>query len=121
MRKEGMELFERFATQGVYFQAFMIASGSLVVLRAPFQQNLSSEQIQAFPAWARWLLRMDQTRLHRRVGWFIIGWSAIIAALKVAHGFLNIRTLKRVAFAALTGRACQRVRMSTMGGKRTMS
>jgi hypothetical protein len=81
-----MELFERFATQGVYFQVFMIAFGSLVVIRAPFQQNLSSEQIQAAPAWVRWLVRMDQPRLHRWGGWLTIGGSVIIIAVKFANG-----------------------------------
>ena len=81
-----MELFERFATQGVYFQAFMIAFGSLIVLRAPFQKNPSKEQIRSVPAWSRWLLRMDQPRLHRRGGWFTIGAAVIIIALKLVNG-----------------------------------
>jgi hypothetical protein len=81
-----MGLFERFVTQGVYFQAFTIAFGSLVVLRAPFQRSLSREQIQSAPAWSRWLLRLDQPRLHRRGGWFMIGVSVIIIVVKLLNG-----------------------------------
>ena len=81
-----MGLFERFATEGVYFQAFMIASGTLLVLRAPYQRNLTSEQIQAAPSWARWLLRMDQPRFQRWSGWFIIGVAVMIIGLKLANG-----------------------------------
>lgn len=81
-----MGLFESFATEGVYFQVFMIAAGSLVVLRAPFQRNLSSEQIRAAPVWTRWLLRMDQPRFHRWGGWAIIGVSVITILLKLANG-----------------------------------
>ena len=81
-----MGLFERFATEGVYLQAFMIAAGSLVVLRSPFQQNLSSEQIEAAPRWGRWLLRIDQPRFHRRSGWFTIGMAVIIILIKLAKG-----------------------------------
>ena len=44
-----MGLFERFATQGVYFQVFMIAFGLLVVLRAPFQKNLSVSRYEKRP------------------------------------------------------------------------
>lgn len=81
-----MGLFERFATQGVYLQAFMIAAGSLLVLRAPFQQNLTDEQIQAAPAWLRWSLRKDTRRYHRRSGWFIISVAVFIIALKLFNG-----------------------------------
>ena len=84
--KYGMGLFERFATEGVYFQAFMIASGTLLVLRAPYQRNLTGEQIQAAPSWARWLLRMDQPRFQRWSGWFIIGVAVMIIGLKLANG-----------------------------------
>jgi hypothetical protein len=81
-----MGLFERFATEGVYLQAFMIAAGSLLVLRAPFQNNLSNEQIATVPRWGRWLLRMDQPRLHRRSGWFMIGIAVATIALKLVNG-----------------------------------
>jgi hypothetical protein len=81
-----MGLFERFATEGIYLPAFMIAAGSLVVLRAPFQKNLSSEQIEAAPRWGRWLLRMDQPRFHRRSGWFTICVAIFIVVLKLANG-----------------------------------
>jgi hypothetical protein len=81
-----MDLFVRFATQGVYLQAFMIAAGCLLVLRAPFQQNLSNEQIESAPRWGRWLLRMDQPRFHRRSGWFMIIVAAAIIALKLVNG-----------------------------------
>lgn len=81
-----MGLFERFATEGVYLQAFMIAAGSLLVLRAPFEKNLSSEQIEAAPRWGRWLLRKDQRRYQRRSGWFIIGVAVFVIALKLING-----------------------------------
>jgi hypothetical protein len=81
-----MGLFERFATEGVYLEAFMIASGTLLVLRAPHQNNLTSDQIQEAPAWGRWMLRMDQPRVHRWSGWFIIGVAVVIAGLKLANG-----------------------------------
>jgi hypothetical protein len=47
-----MGLFERFAMKGVYLQVFMIAAGSLLVLRAPFENKLSSEQIETHRAGA---------------------------------------------------------------------
>lgn len=81
-----MGLFERFATEGVYLQVFMIAAGSLMVLRAPFENNLTREQIDAAPRWARWLLREDQRRYQRRSGWFIIGVAVFIIALKLING-----------------------------------
>jgi hypothetical protein len=81
-----MELFVRFATQGVYFQALVIAAGSLVVLRAPFQKNLSTEQIKAAPCWWRWLIRVDQPRFHRMGGWSIIGVSVVTIIAKLANG-----------------------------------
>jgi hypothetical protein len=81
-----MDLFERFATQGIYLQVFMIAFGSLVVLCAPFQRNLPSEQIESAPRWGRWLLRTDQPRLHRRSGWFTICTAVAIITLKLLNG-----------------------------------
>jgi hypothetical protein len=80
-----MGWFGRFATQGLYFPALMIAFGSLVVLRAPFQQRLSTQQIQAAPPWARWLLRINSPRLHQRCGWAIIGLAIIIAVVRIAR------------------------------------
>jgi hypothetical protein len=81
-----MGLFERFATQGIYLQAFMIAAGSLLVLRAPFENNLTREQIEAAPRWARWMLREDLQRYQRRSGWFIISVAMLIIAFKLING-----------------------------------
>lgn len=46
-----MELFVRFATEGLYFPALMIAFGSLIILRAPFQPSLSPEEVANAPPW----------------------------------------------------------------------
>ena len=78
-----MGWFETFASEGLYFPAVMIAFGSLVVLRAPFQPVLTAEQIDAAPAWTRWLISNPE-RLHRRGGWIIIGFAVFIAVMRIA-------------------------------------
>lgn len=80
-----MDWFERFATEGLYFPAVMIAFGSLVVLRAPSERSLPPEQIERAPAWGRWLLRMNGPRLHWRCGWVTIGFAIVIAAVRIQH------------------------------------
>ena len=80
-----MGWFERFAMEGLYFPGIMLAFGSFVVLRAPYQQNLTAEQIEAAPAWGRWLLRFDSQRLQWRCGWVTIGFAVMIAAVRIAN------------------------------------
>ena len=79
-----MEFFQRFATEGLYSPVVMIAFGSLVVLRAPFQPVLTAEQINDAPAWMRWLISSNPERLQRRGGWIIIGFAVFIAVVRIA-------------------------------------
>ena len=78
--------FERFASEGLYFPAFMIAFGSLVVLRASSHPVLTEDQIVAAPRWVRWLLPKDMERSQRRGGWTIIGFAVFIALLRLTPG-----------------------------------
>ena len=78
-----MELFERFATEGLYFPAVMIAFGSLVILRAPFQPPLSPEEFASASPWMRWLISEDPERNQRRGGWIIVGCAIFSAMVRL--------------------------------------
>ena len=73
-----MGWFQAFATDGLYFPAFMIAFGSVVILRAPSTKILSENEIRAIPVWMQGLARLNSERLQRRGGWTIIGSSVLI-------------------------------------------
>ena len=81
-----MGWFQTFASDGLYFPALMIAFGSLVVLRAPSTKTLSENEIRAIPVWMQGLARLNSERLQRRIGWTIIGFSALIAMMRIAWG-----------------------------------
>ena len=81
-----MGWFEKFATQGLYLPAFMVAFGSLVVLRAPHTAVLTEDQILAAPVWVRSLARLNSERLQRRGGWTTIGIAVFIAILRLSRG-----------------------------------
>ena len=79
-----MGWFETFSTKGLYSPAFMIAFGSLVILRAPSTKILSEDEILAAPAWIRWLARRNSEEFQRRCGWTMIGGAVFIAMLRIA-------------------------------------
>jgi ribose/xylose/arabinose/galactoside ABC-type transport system permease subunit len=81
-----MGWFELFASQGLYFPAFMVAFGSLVVLRSSSHVALTKEQILAAPPWVRWLIPKNFERSQRRGGWTIIGFAILIALLRLSRG-----------------------------------
>ena len=83
---DGQGWFERFSSEGLYFPAFMIAFGSLVVLRAASHPVLTEDQIVAAPKWVRWLIPKDMERSQRLGGWTMIGLAVFIALLRLRQG-----------------------------------
>ena len=79
----GMDWFRTFASEGLYFQAFSIAFGSLVLLRAPYRRKLTSDQIGNVRPALRWLLIYDWERWS---AWGIIAISIAVAVLKMTRG-----------------------------------
>jgi hypothetical protein len=79
-----MEWFYSFATEGLVFPAFMVAFGSLVILRAPSTPKLTENQIAVGPKWLQWLVRKDSETLQRRSGWAMIACAVIVAILRLS-------------------------------------
>lgn len=79
-----MSWFQTFARDGLYFPAFMFAFGSLVVLRAPSTKTPSENDIRAIPVWMQGLARLNSERFQRHSGWTIIGFSVLIAIMRIA-------------------------------------
>jgi len=82
-----MSWFERFATEGLYLPAFMVAFGLLVVLRAPATKRLTADEVDAAPSWVRPLARLNSERFQRLGGRFVVGGAVFIAVLRVAQKY----------------------------------
>ena len=79
-----MDLFIRFATEGLYFPAVMIAFGSLIILRAPSESPLPPDQFASAPPWLRWIISENPERRQRRGGWIIVAAAAFTAIMRLA-------------------------------------
>jgi ribose/xylose/arabinose/galactoside ABC-type transport system permease subunit len=79
-----MQWFQRFATEGLMLPAFMMAFGSLVVLRASSTLQLTKDQIDEAPSWMRWIATIDSARLQRRCGWAIIAFALVAVIMRVS-------------------------------------
>jgi len=65
----------------LYFPAFQVAFGSLVLLCLPLRKKLTQREIEAAPQWYRWLLRHDW---ERWAAWLTISISLLLAAFEIA-------------------------------------
>jgi hypothetical protein len=78
-----MQWFERFASEGLAFPTCMIAFGSIVILRASSTPTLTQNQLDAVPAWVRWLALKNSQKIQRRGGWAVIAFATVIAIVRV--------------------------------------
>lgn len=79
-----MEWFYSFATEGLLLPAFMVAFGSLVILRGPSSPKLNEAQFGEGPRWLQWLARADSSTLQRRSGWTMIVCAIILTIVRLS-------------------------------------
>lgn len=78
-----MNLFERFATEGMAYPASLLAFGALVILHAPSARVSTPVELQTAPRWLRRLVKVSGSTLQRRCGWLIVVFGTLIIVARL--------------------------------------